>query len=80
VENIQRRFTRLEPKTAGYALLNLRSSYIWKHLRIDGGIDNILDKNYALPLGGIYIGEVSVPGTSAAGMGRSFNVGMTVNY
>lgn len=71
---------RLEPKTAGYALLNLHSSYIWKHLRVDGGIDNLLDKNYALPLGGTYIGEVSTPGTAVPGMGRSFNVGMTVNY
>ncbi|TAK64111.1 TonB-dependent receptor plug domain-containing protein [Methylobacter sp.] len=71
---------RLEPKTAGYALLNLRSSYTWKHLRIDGGIDNVFDKNYALPLGGTYIGEVSSPGTAVPGMGRSFNVGMTVNY
>jgi len=71
---------RLEPKTAGYALLNLRSSYTWKHLRIDGGIDNILDKNYALPLGGTYIGEVSTKGIAVPGMGRSFNVGMTINY
>ncbi|MDO9424644.1 MAG: TonB-dependent receptor plug domain-containing protein [Methylobacter sp.] len=71
---------RLEPKTAGYALLNLRSSYTWKYLRVDGGIDNILDKNYALPLGGAYIGEVSKPGIAVPGMGRSFNVGMTVNY
>lgn len=71
---------RLEPKTAGYALLNLRSSYTWKHLRIDGGIDNLFDKNYALPLGGTYIGEVSRSGIAVPGMGRSFNVGMTVNY
>jgi iron complex outermembrane receptor protein len=71
---------RLEPRTAGFALLNLRSSYTWKHLRIDGGIDNLLDKNYGLPLGGTYIGEVSRPGTAVPGMGRSFNVGMTVNY
>jgi len=71
---------RLEPRTAGYALLNLRSSYTWKHLRIDGGIDNLLDKNYALPLGGTYIGEKSIAGTAVPGMGRSFNVGMTINY
>ncbi|MDP1771000.1 MAG: TonB-dependent receptor plug domain-containing protein [Methylobacter sp.] len=71
---------RVEPKTAGYALLNLRSSYTWKHLRIDGGIDNLLDKNYSLPLGGTYIGERSATGTAVPGMGRSFNVGMTVNY
>lgn len=71
---------RLEPKTAGYALLNLRSSYTWKYLRIDGGIDNVLDKNYGLPLGGTYIGERSTTGTAVPGMGRSFNVGMTINY
>jgi len=72
---------RLEPKTAGYALLNLRSNYTWKHLRIDGGIDNLLDKNYALPLGGTYIGEANPHvGTAVPGMGRSFNVGMTLNY
>lgn len=71
---------RVEPKTAGYALLNLRSSYSWKHFRIDGGIDNIFDKNYSLPLGGTYIGERSTPGIAVPGMGRSFNVGMTVNY
>jgi iron complex outermembrane receptor protein len=69
----------LGTQTAGYALLNLRSSYIWKHLWIVAAY-NILDKNYALPLCGTYIGEVSVPGTSVPGMGRSFNVGMTVNY
>ncbi len=66
---------RVEPKTAGYALLNLRSSYTWKHLRIDGGIDNLLDKNYGLPLGGTYMGEVTTKGTAVPGMGRSFNVG-----
>jgi iron complex outermembrane receptor protein len=71
---------RLEPKTAGYALLNLRSSYSWKHMRVDAGIDNLLDKNYALPLGGTYIGEKSVPGTAVPGMGRSFNVGLTLTY
>ena len=72
---------RLEPKTSGYALLNLRSSYSWKHLRIDAGINNLLDKNYSLPLGGTYLGErPALAGTAVPGMGRSFNVGMTVNY
>jgi len=70
-----------EPKTDGYALLNLRSSYSWKHLRIDAGINNLLDKNYSLPLGGTYMGEKAyAAGTAVPGMGRSFNVGMTVNY
>jgi iron complex outermembrane receptor protein len=67
-------------------LLNLRSSYSWKHMRVDAGIDNVLDKNYALPLGGTYIGErhpVSgqyIAGTAVPGMGRSFNVGLTLTY
>ena len=72
---------RLEPKTAGYALLNLRTSYDWKYLRVDAGIENVLDKNYSLPLGGVYMGErPASAGTPVPGYGRSFNVGLTVTY
>jgi iron complex outermembrane receptor protein len=72
---------RLEPKTAGYALLNLRGSYDWKYLRVDAGIENLLNKNYALPLGGVYMGESPMfAGTPVPGYGRSFNVGLTVTY
>ncbi|MEI6707852.1 MAG: TonB-dependent receptor plug domain-containing protein [Methylococcales bacterium] len=71
---------RLEPKTAGYALLNLRTSYDWKYLRVDAGIENALDKNYNLPLGGVYLGEVAAAGTPIPGYGRSYNVGLTVTY
>jgi iron complex outermembrane receptor protein len=72
---------RLEPKTAGYALLNLRGSYDWKYLRIDAGIENVLDKNYSLPLGGVYLGERPMTaGTPVPGFGRSYNVGLTVTY
>jgi iron complex outermembrane receptor protein len=72
---------RLEPKTAGYALLNLRTSYDWKYLRLDAAIENVLDKNYSLPLGGVYIGERPMTaGTPVPGYGRSFNVGLTVTY
>ncbi|MDD5413124.1 MAG: hypothetical protein PHF31_17255 [Methylobacter sp.] len=31
-------------------------------------------------IGGTYIGEISTPGIEVPGMGRSFNVGMTVNH
>lgn len=72
---------RLEPKTPGYALLNLRGSYDWKYLRIDAGIENVLDKNYSLPLGGVYMGEKpATAGTPVPGFGRSYNVGLTVTY
>jgi iron complex outermembrane receptor protein len=72
---------RLEPKTAGYALLNLRTHYDWKYLRVDAAIENVLDKNYSLPLGGVYLGEKpGIGGTPVPGYGRSFNVGLTVTY
>ena len=72
---------RLEPKTAGYALLNLRTHYDWKYLRLDAAVENVLDKNYALPLGGVYLGEKpGIGGTPVPGYGRSFNVGLTVTY
>jgi iron complex outermembrane receptor protein len=84
---------RNEIKTPGYSLVNLRSSYTWKQVRVDFGIENLLDKSYDLPLGGAYVGQGttmttalvptgSVPlwGTAVPGMGRSVNVGLTLKY
>lgn len=86
---------RNEIKTPGYGLLNLRSSYRWKQARVDFSIDNLLDKKYLLPLGGAYVGQGttmtlapnnialgSIPlwGIAVPGMGRSINLGVTLNY
>jgi iron complex outermembrane receptor protein len=84
---------RNEIKTAGYSLVNLRSSYNWKQARLDFGVENLFDKHYYLPLGGAYVGQGttmttalvptgSVPlwGTAVPGMGRSVNVGLTLKY
>jgi len=86
---------RNEIKTPGYGLLNMRSSYSWKQARVDFSIDNLLDKKYFLPLGGAYVGQGttmtlapnnialgSIPlwGIAVPGMGRSINVGVTINY
>ena len=72
---------RNELETAGYALLNLRTAYEWKHVRLDAGIENLLDKNYDLPLGGAYLGERPFAwGSNVAGMGRSAYVGMTLKF
>ncbi|MDR2872869.1 MAG: TonB-dependent receptor [Xanthomonadaceae bacterium] len=60
---------RNEMETAGYGLLNLRSSYLWKNVRLDIGLENALDKHYALPLGGAYIGQ-----------GATMSLGMTSNW
>jgi iron complex outermembrane receptor protein len=78
---------RNEIKTAGYGLLNFRSSYEWKRVRIDAGIENVLDKFYALPMGGAYIGQGAtmsggaIPwGIPVPGPGRSFYAALTVTY
>jgi iron complex outermembrane receptor protein len=60
-------WVRNEMETRGYGLVNLRSSYEWKQARLDVGIDNLLNKFYALPLGGAYIGQGSTMSLNGAG-------------
>lgn len=79
--------TRGEVQTGGYALLNLRTSYTWKNLRIDVGIDNLFDRYYALPQGGAYLGEGKtmsingVPwGVPVPGMGRSIYTSLNYRF
>lgn len=80
---------RNEVQTGGYGLLNLRSSYTWKKVRFDLGVENVFDKLYYNPLGGAYVGQgiTMPPGTGAGypaygvavpGMGRSIFAG--INY
>lgn len=73
---------RGEPRTAGYALLNLGGSYTWKMLTLDAGIDNVLNQPYYLPLGGLSLGDTRYIGTTRAlpGMGRSFNVSLSATF
>lgn len=78
---------RNEVTTPGYAVFNLRSSYEWKHARLDVDIENAFDKFYLLPLGGAYLGQGNsmttggVPwGMSLPGRGRSLNVALTVRF
>lgn len=78
---------RNEQATAGYGLLNLRSSYEWKMARLDIGLDNAFDRLYDSPLGGAYVGQGTTmpPGVApyniaVPGMGRSINVGVTVKF
>lgn len=79
---------RNELKTGGYGLLNLRSSYEWKQIRLDVGVDNVFDKFYDYPLGGAYVGQGrTMPPTGGAaygiavpGMGRSIYTGINIKY
>lgn len=77
-----------EPRTPGYALLNLRAGYKFENFRIDAGIDNIFDKLYYPPLGGVALDEAYRPVVYPnpvvkrliPGMGRSAWVGASVEF
>jgi iron complex outermembrane recepter protein len=83
---------RNEIETDDYSLFNLRSSYEWKHVRLDVGIENLFDEDYDLPLGGAYVGQgttmsINPPvgnypqwGTAVPGMGRSIYAGVNVKF
>lgn len=72
---------RNELKTGGYSLFNLRSSYDWKQVRLDIGIDNLFNKYYALPLGGAYVGQRTMAyGMPVPGMGRSIYTGLNIKF
>ena len=78
---------RNEVPTPGYGLLNVRTSYTWRQLRMDLGLENALDKGYDLPLGGAYVGQgqtmspAGVPwGIPVPGMGRSVYMGLSYTF
>ncbi|MDP1924111.1 MAG: TonB-dependent receptor [Thiobacillus sp.] len=82
---------RNEVETPGYSLFNLRSSYAWKKVRLDVGIENIFDRLYYYPLGGAYVGQgITMPpgigagrpawGIAVPGMGRSIYAGLNVKF
>lgn len=81
---------RNEVETSSYILLNARTSYTWNKVRLDVGLDNVLDKQYYHPLAGAYLGDQygmnptgnnMVPwGRNIAGMGRSVYVGLSIDY
>lgn len=68
---------RYEPKTSGYALVNLRTAYDWENMRLDLGVTNLFDKLYYDPLGGRDSLENGLP---VSAMGRSFNAALTVKF
>ena len=72
---------RNELKSGGYSLVNLHSSYDYKQLRFDVGVENLFNKYYVDPLGGSYLGQrTMVYGIGVPGMGRSINAGVTMKF
>jgi len=76
-----------EPETPGYVLVNLRTSYQYRKVKLDVGVDNLLDKAYFHPLGGVYIAHTVPPFTYSPGklppvpaMGRSVFVAVNLEF
>jgi iron complex outermembrane receptor protein len=63
----------------------LFSTYDYKTTQLSFGITNLFDKYYINPLGGNYVGQGATMMTGISnnigvpGMGRSFNVGLTID-
>lgn len=73
---------RHEPATGAYALVNLRLGYDLGGVRLSLAAENLFDQAYALPLGGVSLGDYKATGTLRAvpGRGRSVNVGLTAAF
>ena len=76
---------RNELETPGYGLINVFSTYHYKGAKLSIGVTNLLDKYYIDPLGGSYVGQGATMMTGVSnsqgvpGMGRSFNLGLTID-
>ncbi|WP_244395962.1 TonB-dependent receptor [Beijerinckia indica] len=76
---------RLEPQTPAYGLMNVRTAFEFANLRFDAGVENLFDRLYYSPLGGVDIasykaGLNSVLQTPVAGIGRTIYGGMTIRF
>jgi len=77
---------RLEPPTPGYSVVDLHTAYEWRNLRLDLGINNLLDRQYANPLGGTWQSALYPPSYAGATFrplpaeGRSFDTGFSVKF
>lgn len=76
---------RIEPRTSAYTLVNVRTSYQLDGIRFDAGVENVFDTDYELPLGGLSAfvynyDQTNLDRAKVHGPGRSFNVGMTVEF
>jgi len=72
-----------EQKTSGYGLLNLYGQYqVSAGLRINAGIENLLDKNYVDPLSGYNRnGDSDIPvGDRIPGRGRNLFVSVAISW
>jgi iron complex outermembrane receptor protein len=67
-------------------VVDFRTAYEWRNLRLDFAVTNLLDRQYANPLGGTWQSALYPPGFNGAtfrplpAAGRSFDTGFTVKF
>ncbi len=76
---------RLEQPTPGYALFNLHAGYGRPHLEMSAGVNNLLNKEYEMPLGGVDMDNFLASGSESkvepvTGRGRSVYFSATVRF
>lgn len=76
---------RFEQRTPGYTLFGVHTAYQRERLRANVAIDNLLNRYYELPLGGVNIDQFLAGGMMGAlapvtGRGRSASVGMSFEF
>jgi iron complex outermembrane receptor protein len=76
---------RFEQITPGYALFNLHAAYRQGHFEANLESENLFNKCYALPLGGVNFDDYMASMWMAqikplTGRGRSFHGGMTARF
>ena len=74
---------RLEPQTAGYAIVNLRSSVAVGKASVNFGVSNVFNRAYADPLGGVYLSGLQAHGGGLQPLpaeGRSIDLGLQLKF
>lgn len=73
---------RMEPATPAYVLVNVATGYSWRNLKLELGVDNLFDKAWAQPLGGLSLGDFAATGMlrPLPGRGRSVNLGLSARF
>ena len=75
---------RLENTTDSYHLINFESKLNWQQLTLSFALNNVLNRYYEMPLGGVNIAQFKQDKTEGfaqlAGAGRSLNIGLSYAF
>ena len=76
---------RLEQETPGYTLFDLHTAYQRPHLELSAAVNNLLNKDYEMPLGGVNMDRFLASESKSriepvTGPGRSADFSLTIRF